>query len=99
MAAPADQVFVVVLVEVAARSQGRQVHLVNGCAATVVAGMPSSVATASTACWATLRSTRLLLKRLQVRGTLAFELCLKACGTARIASLKARRYAATAPRF
>jgi hypothetical protein len=31
MAAPAEQVFVVVLVEVAARSQGRQVHLVNGC--------------------------------------------------------------------
>ena len=31
MAAPADQVFGVVLVGVAARSQGRQVHLVNGC--------------------------------------------------------------------
>jgi len=48
--APADQVFVA-LVEVAARSQGRQVHLVNGCRG-------DSVATASTKCWATLRSTR-----------------------------------------
>jgi hypothetical protein len=31
MAVPADQVFVVILAEVAARSQGRPIHLVNGC--------------------------------------------------------------------
>jgi hypothetical protein len=31
MAVPADQVFVVILVEVAAPSLGRQIHLVNGC--------------------------------------------------------------------
>ncbi len=47
MAVPANQVFFfVILAEVVARSQGRPIHLVKVAAATVIAGMPSSAATA-----------------------------------------------------
>ena len=48
-----NDVFIVVLVEVRlGHTAGWYIW------STVAAGMPSSVATASTACWATLRSTR-----------------------------------------
>ena len=57
-AAAADQVFFVALVEAAARSRAGRYIWSTVAAATLVGGTPSSAATASTACRATLRSTR-----------------------------------------